>query len=102
MSGGGDLMLLGAAKGGDRDAFQRLVEPHHAQLRAHCYRMLGSFHDAEDMVQETCLRAWRGLIGFDGRVPIHYWLYRIATNTCLNALAARARTSRVLPETQYP
>ena len=104
--GGGEdsteVALLGAAKGGDRDAFQHLVEPHHPQLRAHCYRMLGSFHDAEDMVQETFLRAWRGLFGFDGRAPIHYWLYRIATNACLNALAARARASRVLPETQNP
>src|SRR5262245_55743054 len=97
-----EAALLGAAKDGDRDAFQRLIEPHHPQLRAHCYRMLGSFHDAEDMVQDTFLRAWRGLFGFDGRAPILNWLYRIATNACLNMLAARARASRVLPETQGP
>ena len=104
--GGGEVSnevaLLRAAKGGDRNAFQHLLDPYHLQLRAHCYRMLGSFHDAEDMVQETFLRAWRGLIGFDGRAPIHHWLYRIATNACLNALAGRARSSRVLPETQHP
>ena len=97
-----EVALLRAAKGGDRNAFQHLLDPYHLRLRAHCYRMLGSFHDAEDMVQETFLRAWRGLIGFDGRAPIHHWLYRIATNACLNALAGRARSSRVLPETQNP
>ena len=82
--------------------FNTSSSPITRQLRAHCYRMLGSFHDAEDMVQETFLRAWRGLFGFDGRAPILNWLYRIATNACLNALAARARASRVLPETQSP
>ena len=97
-----EVALVAAAQGGDRDAFQHLIEPHHLQLRAHCYRMLGSFHDAEDMVQETFLRAWRGLFGFDGRAPIHHWLYRIATNACLSALAGRARSRRVLPEMQNP
>jgi len=94
--------LLAAAKSGDRDALQQLIEPHRAELRAHGYRMLGSFHDAEDVVQETFLRAWRGLAGFDGRAPIRYWLYRIATNACLNVLAARASASRVLPDTVGP
>ena len=64
--------------------------------------MLGSFHDAEDMVEETFLRAWRGLPSFDGRAPMRHWLYRIATNTCQNALASRGRIGRVLPETYGP
>jgi len=97
-----EAALLASAKSGDRHAFQQLSEPHRRELRVHCYRMLGSFHDAEDMVQETLLRAWRGLQGFDGRASTRYWLYRIATNACLNALAARASAGRVLPETQSP
>jgi RNA polymerase sigma-70 factor, ECF subfamily len=94
--------LLASAKGGDRQAFQQLTEPHRRELQVHCYRMLGSFHDAEDLVQETLLRAWRGLQGFDGRASTRYWLYRIATNACLNALATRASGGRVLPETHGP
>lgn len=97
-----ETALLASAKGGDRRAFQQLTEPHRRELLVHCYRMLGSFHDAEDLVQETLLRAWRGLKGFDGRASTRYWLYRIATNACLNALASRASTSRVLPETESP
>ena len=93
---------LASAKGGDRRAFQQLTEPHRRELLVHCYRMLGSFHDAEDLVQETLLRAWRGLKSFDGRASTRYWLYRIATNACLNALATRASASRVLPETESP
>lgn len=95
-----EATLLASAKGADREAFQQLIEPHRRELQIHCYRMLGSFHDAEDLVQETFLRAWRGLQRFDGRASIRYWLYRIATNACLNALATRA--SRVLPEAQGP
>jgi len=91
---------LSSAKRGDRDAFQRLAELYRRELQLHCYRMLGSFQDAEDLVQETLLRAWRGLGGFEGRSSFRTWLYRIATNACLNALAGRAR--RVLPEEQGP
>ncbi|HET8998984.1 MAG TPA: sigma-70 family RNA polymerase sigma factor [bacterium] len=91
---------LSCAKRGDRDAFQRLAEPYRPELQLHCYRMLGSLQDAEDLVQETFLRAWRGLAGFEERSSFRTWLYRIATNACLNALAGRAR--RVLPEIQGP
>ena len=87
--------LLGAARGGDEDAFRRLVEPHRTALHAHCYRMLGSLYDAEDALQDALLRAWRGLSGFDGRSALRRWLYRIATNACLDAIARRPK--RVLP-----
>jgi RNA polymerase sigma-70 factor, ECF subfamily len=87
--------LLDAARSGDQDAFRRLVEPHRAELHAHCYRMLGSLHDAEDALQETLLRAWRGLSGFQAERSLRPWLYRIATNACLDVLAKRPR--RVLP-----
>jgi RNA polymerase sigma-70 factor (ECF subfamily) len=97
-----EAALLASAKGGDRRAFQQLTEPRRRELLVHCYRMLGSFHDAEDLVQETLLRAWRGLKGFDGRASTRYWLYRIATNACLNALASRASAGRVLPESESP
>ena len=94
--------LLDPAKKGDRDAFQQLAEPYRRELRLHCYRMLGSLHDAEDLVQETFLRAWRGLNGFEGRASFRGWLYRIATNACLNAIASRMNTRRVLPEMHGP
>ncbi len=87
--------LLEAARGGDEDAYGRLVEPHRGELHAHCYRMLGSVHDAEDALQETLLRAWRGLPRFEGRSSLRSWLYTIATNTCLNAIEKRPK--RVLP-----
>ncbi len=86
---------LEAARKGDQDAFARLVDPYRAQLHAHCYRMLGSVHDADDALQETLLRAWRALGRFEGRSSLRSWLYTIATNTCLNQIAKRPK--RVLP-----
>jgi RNA polymerase sigma-70 factor (ECF subfamily) len=74
------------ARTGDADAFRALTDPHRRELQVHCYRILGSVQDAEDMVQETLLAAWRGLAGFEGRASLRSWLYRIATNRCLNAL----------------
>jgi RNA polymerase sigma-70 factor (ECF subfamily) len=92
--------LLETARGGDEDAFRRLVEPHRNELHAHCYRMLGSLDDAEDAVQDALLRAWRGLAGFEGRSSLRSWLYAIATNTCLDLIRRRRR--RVLPTDYGP
>jgi RNA polymerase sigma-70 factor (TIGR02960 family) len=83
--------LLRHARNGDRDAFDALVEPHRAELQAHCYRMLGSLQDAEDATQEALLRAWLALAGFEGRSSVRTWLYRIATNQCLNQLRSAKR-----------
>jgi RNA polymerase sigma-70 factor (ECF subfamily) len=91
---------MAAVRDGDESAFGALVEPYRRQLRVHCYRMLGSFDDAEDLVQETLLRAWRGRAGFEGRSLVRTWLYRIATNACLNALERAPR--RVLPSDVGP
>src|SRR5687768_16179674 len=87
--------LLEAARGGSEDAFSRIIDAHRGELHAHCYRMLGSLHDAEDALQDTLLRAWRGLPEFGGRSSLRTWLYRIATNACMDVLARRSR--RVLP-----
>jgi RNA polymerase sigma-70 factor, ECF subfamily len=86
----------------DEASFAAAVEPHRAELRVHCYRMLGSFEDAEDLVQETFLRAWRRREGFgaEGRFSVRAWLYRIATNACLDVLRTRPR--RVMPEQVAP
>jgi RNA polymerase sigma-70 factor, ECF subfamily len=87
--------LLEAAGNGDEGAFARLIEPYHRELHAHCYRMLGSVHDAEDALQDAMLRAWRGVSRFEGRSSLRSWLYKIATNTCLDVIAKRPK--RVLP-----
>jgi RNA polymerase sigma-70 factor (ECF subfamily) len=81
--------------------FERLAEPLRREIKLHCYRMLGAMHDAEDLVQETYLRAWRGFEGFEGG-SFRAWLYRIATNACLNALESRKSTQRILPDQQGP
>jgi RNA polymerase sigma-70 factor (ECF subfamily) len=87
----GTTELLSRARAGDEDAFRALTEPHLREMRVHCYRMLGSFQDAEDAVQETLVSAWRGLSDFQGRASLRTWLYRIATNRCLNALRSAGR-----------
>jgi RNA polymerase sigma-70 factor (ECF subfamily) len=87
--------LLETAQKGSEDAYARLVEPHRSELQAHCYRMLGSVQDAEDALQEALVRAWRGLDKFEGRSSLRSWLYRIATNTSLDAIERRPK--RILP-----
>jgi RNA polymerase sigma-70 factor, ECF subfamily len=82
-------------------AFERLAEPHRREIKVHCYRMLGSLHEAEDAVQETYLRAWRGFETFEGG-SFRAWLYKIATNVCLDALAGRKHVQRLLPDQRAP
>ena len=82
---------LARARAGDRAAFEALVAPYQRELQLHCYRILGSLQDAEDQLQETLLSAWRGFETFEGCASLRSWLYRIATNRCLNALRDRSR-----------
>ena len=87
---------LARARAGDSDAFRELTDPYRRELHVHCYRILGSFQDAEDLIQETLLSAWLALDRFDGR-SLRAWLYRIATNRCLNYLRDNARRPKVAP-----
>jgi RNA polymerase sigma-70 factor (ECF subfamily) len=93
---------LSRARAGDQEAFRELTDPYRRELQLHCYRILGSLQDAEDLLQETLLAAWRGLERFEGRSSLRAWLYRIATNRCLNALRDSERrppeTRRDLPQ----
>ncbi|GAB2861627.1 sigma-70 family RNA polymerase sigma factor [Actinoallomurus bryophytorum] len=97
---------LERARAGDGRAFRELTEPYRREIQMHCYRILGSVQDAEDLLQETLLAAWRGLGGFEGRSSLRSWLYRIATNRCLNALRDGARRSgerpAISPEVSLP
>jgi RNA polymerase sigma-70 factor (TIGR02960 family) len=93
---------LNRARAGDEDAFRELIDPYRRELQLHCYRILGSLQDAEDAVQETLLAAWRGLDGFEGRASLRAWLYRIATNRCLNALRDRSRRLQEVPSMVEP
>lgn len=89
--------LIARARSGDEDAFAELVGPYRPELQLHCYRILGSTHDAEDALQETLLAAWRGISDFEGRSAIRPWLYRVATNRCLDAMRARNRRPLTVP-----
>jgi RNA polymerase sigma-70 factor (ECF subfamily) len=95
-------LALARVRAGDESAFRDLVEPYRRELHLHCYRLLGSLQDAEDVVQETLLAAWRGLSGFEERASLRAWLYRIATNRCLNALRDRRRRPREAPSMAEP
>jgi RNA polymerase sigma-70 factor (ECF subfamily) len=92
--------LLAAAQSGDERAFRQLIEPHRRAIHALCYRMLGSPHDADDALQDALVRAWRALSRFDGRSELRTWLYRIATNVCLDTIAKRPR--RMMPADYGP
>ena len=94
----GTAGMLARARAGDGEAFGELTEPHRRELQVHCYRMLGSFQDAEDVIQETMLAAWQGIGGFtEERASLRTWLYKIATNRCLNA----RRAARRRPATEW-
>ena len=85
------MTALARARAGDGEAFRELTDPYRHELQLHCYRILGSVQDAEDILQETLLAAWRGLDGFEERASMRNWLYKIATNRCLNALRDSGR-----------
>src|SRR5258708_840516 len=89
--------LLARAQAGDGDAFAQLVDPYRRELQVHCYRFLGSAHDAEDALQDTLLSAWQGLAGFEGRASVRTWLYQVATSRCLDALRSARRRPPVSP-----
>lgn len=100
-----EAAILEAVRSGDEVAFGQVTEGYRRELRVHCYRLLGSFDDAEDLVQETLIRAWRGRTGFEGRSSFKNWLYRIATNACLNAIERTPRritTPDLVPPTEDP
>jgi RNA polymerase sigma-70 factor (ECF subfamily) len=92
--------LAAGVRSGDEAAFAAITEPYRRQLHVHCYRMLGSYDEAEDLVQETLLRAWRGRAGFEGRSMVRTWLYRIATNACLDLLESKSHRLRSLESPQ--
>src|SRR5436189_5540473 len=90
------MELLTAATTGDEQAFVQLTAPLRRRLHAHCYRLLGSVHDADDALQETMLRAWRGIGRFEPRAELSSWIYRIATNVCLRMIEQRGRRAETL------
>src|SRR5882672_1256935 len=85
--------ILDAARAGDERAFRALIEPYRRELRAYCYRMAGSLHDGDDLLQESLLRAWKGIGGFEGRSSLRTWLYRVSSSACMDALESRAARS---------
>jgi RNA polymerase sigma-70 factor (ECF subfamily) len=95
-----ELATLQAAQDGDKGAFARLLAPYRRELRAHCYRMSGSLPDADDLLQESLLRAWKGLGRFEGRSSLRTWLYKVTTNACVDALERRG--ARLLPQDLGP
>src|ERR1700685_1245459 len=94
--------VLARARAGDDQAFGELTDPYVRELQLHCYRILGSVQDAEDMLQETLLAAWRGLADYEGRASMRTWLYRIATNRCLDALRGRGGRGAAPPGPPLP
>src|SRR3954447_19945089 len=99
----GETELVSRARRGDGSAFEAAIAPHRRELQVHCYRMLGSFQDAEDVLQETLLAAWQGFRRFEGRASLRTWLYKIPPNRCPNARrAASRRPAKDVPEMPEP